>query len=326
MRMARIKAAPGGPAADGSSVFHCISRTVGGQRLLTDLCRERFVDLLLPLADFCGLQILTYCILSNHFHLLVRVPPASEVPDAELLRRAVSLYGPDGLLPRLIQQDLEGSGALQPALRQSLLRRMGDISPFMQELKQGFTHWYNRRHERFGTLWAERFRSVLVEDTPGVLRIVAAYIDLNPVRAGMVSDPKDYRFSGYHRALIGNKGLQQGLMRCLGMADWEAAAEEYRSGLLTQARGPGEAPPDREALRARLEAGGKLGLGEILHLRIRHLTCGVALGSKDFTESVFVRYRERFGAKRRSGARPIRHAPALKDLSCLRDLRVRALG
>ena len=74
---------------------------------------------------------------------------------------------------------------------------MGDVSIFMKELKHGFSIWYNRTHGRFGTLWAERFRSVLVEGRPLALQTVAACIDLNPVRANLCQDPKDYRFCGY---------------------------------------------------------------------------------------------------------------------------------
>ena len=68
---------------------------------------------------------------------------------------------------------------------------MGDVSAFMKELKQRFSIWFNRSHKRFGTLWAERFKSVLIENAASALRTVAAYIDLNPVRAGLVEDPKE---------------------------------------------------------------------------------------------------------------------------------------
>jgi len=43
--------------------------------------------------------------------------------------------------------------------------------------KRGFSRWYNRRNERFGTLWAERFKIVQVEDKSGSVEAVAAYID-----------------------------------------------------------------------------------------------------------------------------------------------------
>ncbi|MCX6863846.1 MAG: transposase, partial [Verrucomicrobia bacterium] len=75
MRRARIK--------EAGAVYHCVSRTVGGQFLLDDLAKQRLVDLLFPLAQFCGVEIITYCMMSNHFHLLIRIPPADTcIPDS----------------------------------------------------------------------------------------------------------------------------------------------------------------------------------------------------------------------------------------------------
>ncbi|MFT5188909.1 MAG: hypothetical protein ACI9DF_001628 [Verrucomicrobiales bacterium] len=75
----------------------------------------------------------------------------------------------------------------------------------MRELKQRFTQRYNKKAKRKGPLWDERFKSVLLENDKTVLLTMAAYIDLNPVRAGLVNDPKDYRWSGYGEAVAGNK-------------------------------------------------------------------------------------------------------------------------
>ena len=58
MRRARIK--------EAGAVYHCVSRTVGGQFLLDDLAKQRLVDLLFPLAQFCGVEIITYCMMSNN--------------------------------------------------------------------------------------------------------------------------------------------------------------------------------------------------------------------------------------------------------------------
>ena len=70
---------------------------------------------------------------------------------------------------------------------------MHDVSAFMKTLLQRFTQWYNLRMERSGPLWEGRFKSVLVEGKPGALMAMAGYIDLNPLRAGMVEDPLRYR-------------------------------------------------------------------------------------------------------------------------------------
>ncbi|HUF62247.1 MAG TPA: hypothetical protein VMN36_09245, partial [Verrucomicrobiales bacterium] len=73
-----------------------------------------------------------------------------------------------------------------------------------------------------GTVWEERFKSVLVEGAgqsaqgPGGLAAVAAYIDLNAVRAGLVDDPAKYRWSSYGEAVAGDAEAREGLAVCLG--------------------------------------------------------------------------------------------------------------
>ena len=75
---------------------------------------------------------------------------------------------------------------------------------FVKELKERFSRWFNKKHARRGTLWMERFRSVIVEGGE-CLRTVAAYIDLNPMRAGLVAEPEEYRWCGYTEALGGSQ-------------------------------------------------------------------------------------------------------------------------
>ena len=82
---------------------------------------------------------------------------------------------------------------------------------------------------------------------------------------------------------------------------------------------------DQEKIKAVIEQGGELSLGEVLRLRVRHMSDGVALGSRAFVNEVFTLHREKFGPNRKDGARPIR-ALASIGMMALRDLRVRALG
>ena len=81
-------------------------------------------------------------------------------------------------------------------IRSRFTLRMYDLSVFMKSLLERFTKWFNRTHSRSGTLWEDRFKSVIVESGVAA-RTMAAYIDLNPVRAGMVKDPADYCWSSY---------------------------------------------------------------------------------------------------------------------------------
>ena len=205
MRTRRIK------VIGQTAVYHCITRVVGGELLLGDKEKEILRKQLWRVAGFCGVEVLTYCVMSNHLHVLVRVPEEESVSDDELVRRFGFLYDGERGRVEAFRGILQQGGEDAERLRGRLLARMGDVSGFMKELKQRFSIWYNHSHSRYGTLWAERFKSVLVENTATALRTVAAYIDLNPVRAGLVKDPKDYRFCGYAEALAGAKQAQAGM-------------------------------------------------------------------------------------------------------------------
>ena len=308
--------------------YHLIGRIVAGEKLLDDVAKEMLSGMLRKMAGFCGMEVITYCMMSNHFHVLVRVPEPQQLTDAQLLERLEGLYGARGTLTLLAREAMTQRGKIDEDIRRKLLERMGDVSAFMKELKQRFSRWYNRLHERFGTLWAERFKSVVVENQPSSLEAVAAYIDLNPVRAGLVEDPKDYRFCGYAAAVAGNALARKGLMSFLNKPRWGECAAAYRVRLFVGAgvaHQSGKMILDREKIKEVIAQGGKLSLGQVLRLRVRHMSDGVVLGTKAFVNEVFTRHREKFGPKRKDGARPIR-ALATFGLTALRNLRVRALG
>ena len=146
--------------------------------------------------------------MSNHFHILLEVPPKKKgspvaMSDDEFLSKIQKMYSSEYF--RDVQQMLErfrknNHHDSAEALKAKYTRRMYDLSEFMKGVKQRFTQWYNRTHHRTGTLWEGRFRSVLVESGYAA-RVVAAYIDLNPVRAGIVTRPENYRWSSYGAAM-----------------------------------------------------------------------------------------------------------------------------
>ena len=212
--------------------YHLVGRAFAGAHLFGDLEKEILTGMLWKMAAFCGLEVITYCMMSNHFHVLVRVPESQQLTDARLLERIEGLYGARGALTLLAREAMTERVKIDEDIRQNLLERMGDVSAFMKELKQRFSRWYNRRHERFGTLWAERFKSVVVENQPSSLEAVATFIDLNPARAGLVEDPKDYRFCGYAAAVAGNALARKGLMSLQNQPNWGECAAAYRVRLL----------------------------------------------------------------------------------------------
>jgi putative transposase len=327
MRCARIKV----PAASAEAVYHCMSRTVNGERLFDQTAREVLRNQLWQVAEFCGVEVITYAILSNHFHVLVRVPRNAPISDAELLRRFHVLY-PTPTRYQAARLDviaalLASDSPDARAWRKRQLALMNDVSQFMKLLKQRCSIWFNHTHGRFGTLWAERFKSVLVEPKHQVVQTMAAYIDLNPVRAGLARDPKDYRFCGYGEAVAGSSPARHGLRSLIG-GNWPQAQAAYRQllfGTGAEAR-PNAAALSQEQVRCVLAEGGRLPLATVLRCRLRFLTDGVVLGSKAFV----ARYLSPNRASRPHAPRAPQPAPPITDwggeLTSLRRLHRRAWG
>ena len=205
---------------------------------------------------------------------------------------------------------------------------MGDLSPFMKLVKQRFSVWFNRSHQRYGTLWAERFKSVLVEAKSGVMKTMAAYIDLNPVRAGLVDDPKDYRFCGYAEAVAGKLTARSGLAQLIEAKGWKRVQGSYRETLF----GKGAAPTARGAriddatMQKVIKSKGRLPLHEVLRCRVRYFSDGAVLGGHTFVQEHLGNYQKLTGKRSRTAPRPVPQVTDWGDLSTLRGLRRGAFG
>jgi len=194
-----------------------------------------------------------------------------------------------------------------------------------------------RRDKGAELQWEERFRSVLVEGAGDVMATMAGYIDLNPVRAGLVEDPGEYRWSGYGAAMGGGKAARLGIELAMRAASGremsvEEALKEYRvwvygqgeetEGLTEEGR-PIRKGFTREEVMKVVEEKGRLPLRDYLRLRVRYFADGAVLGTRNFVKEVFVSLRERFGPRRKDGARRLKGVKA--DLYSLRALRVNPL-
>ena len=330
-----------------SYCYHVMSRTCGGEVFFDDVEKEALRRVIWRMAEFCGIKVLTYCLMGNHFHLLAEVPHREtwlqrfEGADGEakLLEHLSILYSRSyvGLLrDELADLRARGMAVLAEQRLAALKKRFCDLSLFVKEVKERFSRWFNKRRGRRGTLWMDRFKSVLVEGKGEALRTMAAYIDLNPVRAGLVKDPKDYRWCGYAEALGGSRRAQRGLCKAQGkpVDGWKSAgaAGAYRCLLHAEGREVKDAQNEKvvtrgvtvESARAVLAEKGRLSPAELVRLRVRYFTDGVVLGSKEFVEGVFEAQRELFGPKRNKGARRMAESDA--PSYTLRQLRLKPLG
>ena len=315
-------------------MYHCMTRAVNGERLFHDREKEILRKIIWQVADFSGVEVLTYCVLSNHFHVLIRVMGDQVVSDAELMRRFRVLcpkptkYQTESA--KVMESQLCAGGVEADAIRRKLLARMSDVSEFMKAVKQRFSVWYNRSHQRYGTLWAERFKSVLVEGKGNPLQTMAAYIDLNPVRAGLVADPKDYRFCGYAEAVVGVPEAKRGMIHVWsdhGVKRVDSALRAHRMLIFGKhASGTGLSKMTRErALKILDHEDGHLPKTVILRCRVRYFTDGAILGSADFVRGftgAWQRERGRKYAPKVSGMRGSNWG----DLAVIQGLRRRVFS
>jgi putative transposase len=327
MRSGRLLGRKGG-------YYHCITRCIERRFILQDEEKEYLRKLMRRLEEFSGIQVLTYVLMSNHIHMLLDVPERLAVEEKELLRRCRVLYGKKGFKEFTEKWRLwteQGQEKRVAEDYQRLEARMYDLGVFMKELKQRFSQWYNGRNQRTGTLWEERFKSILIEGRENALLTMAAYIDLNPVRARICNDPKDYRFSGYGEAMGGGAKAKSGLMRLMVEATspgWLDVAARYRVHVFGVGEQKGYGPDGRPmkagvtpaAARSVAVQGGQLSQGALLRCRVRYLSDGAVLGSKEFVEAQYRANRKKFGLRRKTGARKMKHGD-WQGLHTMRDLR-----
>jgi REP element-mobilizing transposase RayT len=375
MRHARWTILPQPEGADGAGVgkpaiYHCISRVVDRRLVFGPDEKEKLRTFMRMYENFSGNRVLSYCFMCNHIHLLLEITPgpADGLTDEALLGRLkwiqseaqVALVGKELADARKVVAEgraTEGEAYVR-AIHERFTWRMHDLSEFMQGFLQRYTQWHNGKHKRKGHLWEDRFKSVIVEDGVAA-KTMAAYIDLNPVRAGMVKNPEEYRWSSYGEAIGGGakgdgKKARAGLVRALrahkGVAAdadlWKGeVALEYRKILLA---GAGERVEERveqsgkmkritkrkgltkeqlDAEKARLieaeeKRMGEIPFGRMLRCRVRYFTAGAVIGSRGFVDEMFESARDRFGPKRKSGARRMKGnaSAAAGILWSMRDL------
>jgi REP element-mobilizing transposase RayT len=183
--------------------YHLCSRVAGWLNWFPfedRIARRKLLETIRKYLAVYSCEAAAFCLMGNHYHLLVRFLPFAILSREELYQRARLLYrDPDQVL-RSEQQ------------WQRFNRRIFDVSEFMRNIQQSYTKWYNRRYQRRGSLWGERFKSVILGGQTSILETLL-YVELNPVRAGLVQRPEDWQWGS-------------AALRSLNQDDWLIPLEE----------------------------------------------------------------------------------------------------
>ena len=155
--------------------------------------RKRWLEKrILELSNVFFIDVYGYAVMSNHYHLVVRTCPEEMVlaSDEQIAKRWSQLF------PRQNESTALRIKALcqeKPRLGEYRLR-LCDISWVMRSLNEGLARMANKEDGCKGRFWQGRFRSQLLLDESAVYTCMA-YVDLNPVRAGIASKPEESKFT-----------------------------------------------------------------------------------------------------------------------------------
>jgi len=260
---------------DEVAYYHVISRTALDGFPLGSEDKEYFLTLLKFLSSVYFVDVIGFCIMDNHFHLLVKTYP-EEMINVEDVKKSFECY-------------YKGKRKFVHGQCESFRSKWCNLSEFIKELKQSFTRYYNKKHGRKGYFWADRYKSVIIEKGEGLLNC-AAYIDLNPIRAGIVKRPEDYRWSSLgYLAGTANKDNWIKLEKELEQGFESYREYVYECGALEKNKG---AVIEEKILKTERQRKFALSKRDRFLYRTRYFSEGVFLGSKEFVRKNFKRFKK----------------------------------
>ena len=299
---------------DEKAIYHVMSRTALDGFPLKDVEKDFLLDLIRRLSKLYLVEILGFCIMGNHFHLLVKMIPEFKFTDADIKKRYVEFYGGDGAF---------AEGRL-PYWRQKL----SNLSEFVREIKVGFARYFNRRHNRRGYFWGDRFKSVIVENGETLINCLA-YIDLNPLRAGLVERPEQYRWNslGYH---VQTNSRDNFLSTDFGLKEFNVKSKKerirgyrryvYEAGSLNQPEKGNVKVIEDKVLQKERRRAFQLSRTDRFRYRTRYFTDSGIIGSKEFVAENYQRFKHLFFSKHEKKPKPIKGLEGMYSLKRLYEI------
>ena len=265
---------------DGA-VYHVMTRTVAGSFFFEKPeFKEKVYKRILQMAAVYYVDLYSVAVLGNHYHILLSVRKP-EVDPQDIKQRFTRYY----------------EHCLQPkqwvdSEAEAWHRKLSDLSAFMKDLNQSIAMTINQELGNRGHVWGSRFKSVLVEDGPGLLAC-AAYIELNCVRAGIVKKPSQYRwcssgrFAMGGRAAAGVKFPKVSVFSRYGSRDRLRAFSMYVDHLAALEKGEkGAFPCELAELDKLMDEINMADIMDVVFKRTKWATLSLVIGSREFCQQV----------------------------------------
>jgi REP-associated tyrosine transposase len=298
---------------DEQAVYHVMSRTALPGFPMESVENDFLLGLIKRFSRLYFTEILGFCLMGNHFHLLVKMLPESDFSDADIKERCRQHYGDeyaftDGQLPHF-------------------RIKLASLSEFVRDIKVNFTRYYNRRHNRRGYFWGDRFKSVIVDRGETLVNCLA-YIDLNPLRAGIVKRPEEYRWSsiGYHMQTDNKDNF---LSTDFGLKEFNVRSEKervrryrkymYEAGSIDRPDKGKVKVIDPRVLLKEKSKDFKITQASRLRYRTRYFTDSGIIGSKEFVAAHYQRFQHLFMSKHEKKPKPIQGLSGIYSLKRLSE-------
>jgi REP element-mobilizing transposase RayT len=297
-----------------TAVYHVMSRTALDGFPLEAFEKDFLIDLIRRMSGLFFTEVYGFSIMGNHFHILAKMIPADRFSDDDVKKRLELFYGD--------KKAVEWEGQL-PFVR----GKLASLSEFVREIKVNFTRFYNKRHGRRGYFWGDRFKSVIVEKGETLINCLA-YIDLNPVRAGIVEKPEDYRWNslGYH-VQTGNK--DEFLSSDFGLTQFNVKNEKERIRLYrkyiyeTGAIQPGDKQHvkviDEKVVAKERIKNFEISRTERFLYRTRYFTDSGIIGSQEFVSVTYRQFKHLFQSRHEKNPKAVKGLDGIFSLKRLSE-------
>jgi len=296
------------------AVYHVISRTALPEFPMGDVEKDFLLGLIKRMSTFYFTEVLGFCLMDNHFHLLVKMLPESDFSDADVKKRCEGHYGEEYIFP---------------ADNMAYFRtKLASLSKFIRDIKVNFSRYYNKRHKRRGYFWGDRFKSVIVDKGETLVNCLA-YIDLNPLRAGITKRPEEYRWSsiGYHMQTNNKDSF---LSTDFGFKAFNVKSEKervrryrryrYHAGSMNRHEQNKIKVIDPRILKKEKRKDFKITQTSRLRYRTRYFTDSGIIGSKKFVDKHYQQFKHLFQSKHEKIPKPIQGLDGIYSMKRLSEL------
>jgi REP element-mobilizing transposase RayT len=298
---------------DETTVYHVMSRTALDGFVIGDIEKDFMLNLIKRYSALYFVEILGFCLMGNHFHILVKTLPDYKFTDQDIKKRYVGFYGDDRVF----------TDGMIPSLR----AKLPSLSEFVGAIKVEFARYYNRRHNRRGYFWGDRFKSVIVDKGETLINCLA-YIDLNPLRAGIVDRPENYRWNslGYHLQtenkdlfLSTNFGLKESSVKSKKEQIRLYRRYVYEAGAISRSDKMKAKVIDHKAVAKERKKDFEISRITRFRYRTRYFSDSGIIGSKEFVSENYQRFKHLFYSKHDKKPRPIKGLAGMYSLKRLSE-------